>query len=108
MATKPPYAVEFRKQVVDLVHVGRSPAELSREFGVSAHTIEPLTRYLARRTSGWAGCSAYCPPYPVCRRIGCSSAQEWSGQARATPPTGNCFIRSVAAAEPTAAYAGLL
>jgi transposase len=39
MATKPPYAAEFRKQMVDLVHVGRSPAELSREFGVSAQTI---------------------------------------------------------------------
>ena len=33
------YAPEFRRQMVELVRVGRSPAELSREFGPSAWTI---------------------------------------------------------------------
>jgi len=37
--SKPPYPVEFRSQLVELVQAGRSPAELSREFGVSAQSI---------------------------------------------------------------------
>ena len=31
--TKPPYPAEFRQQMVELVRAGRTPAELSREFG---------------------------------------------------------------------------
>ena len=31
--TKPPYPVAFREQIVELARAGRSPAELSREFG---------------------------------------------------------------------------
>jgi len=37
--SKPPYPAEFRQQMVELVKAGRTPAELSREFGVSAQTI---------------------------------------------------------------------
>lgn len=37
--TRPPYPVEFRQQIIELAHAGRTPAELSREFGVSAQTI---------------------------------------------------------------------
>ena len=37
--TRPPYPAEFRQQIVDLVKAGRTPAELSREFGVTAQTI---------------------------------------------------------------------
>ena len=37
--TKPPYPAEFRQQIIELVSVGRSPAELAREFGCSAQTI---------------------------------------------------------------------
>ena len=37
--TKPPYPAEFRRQMVELVQVGRSPAELAREFDCSAQTI---------------------------------------------------------------------
>ena len=37
--TKPPYPVEFRDQMVELVQAGRTPAELSREFGVTAQSI---------------------------------------------------------------------
>jgi transposase len=33
------YAPEFRRQMVELVRAGRTPAELSREFGPSAWTI---------------------------------------------------------------------
>ena len=37
--TKPPYPAEFRQQMVELVQAGRSPAELGREFEVSAQSI---------------------------------------------------------------------
>jgi transposase len=37
--TRPPYPAEFRQQMVELVAAGRTPAELSREFGCSAQTI---------------------------------------------------------------------
>jgi transposase len=33
------YAPEFRRQMVELARAGRTPAELSREFGPSAWTI---------------------------------------------------------------------
>jgi transposase len=36
---KPPYPAEFRQQLVELVRAGRTPAELSREFGPSAQSI---------------------------------------------------------------------
>ena len=37
--TKPPYPAEFRDQIVELVQAGRTPAELSREFAVTAQSI---------------------------------------------------------------------
>ena len=37
--TRPPYPAEFRDQMVELVQAGRTPAELSREFGVTAQSI---------------------------------------------------------------------
>ena len=37
--TRPPYPAEFREQMVELVRSGRTPAELAREFGVTAQTI---------------------------------------------------------------------
>ena len=37
--SRPPYAPEFREQMVELVRAGRSPEELSREFEPSAQTI---------------------------------------------------------------------
>lgn len=36
---RPPYPAEFRQQMVELVRAGRSPTELSREFGVTAQSI---------------------------------------------------------------------
>lgn len=35
----PPYPAEFRQQIIELAQAGRSPAELSREFGPTAQTI---------------------------------------------------------------------
>jgi transposase len=37
--SRPPYPVEFRQQLVELVASGRTAAELSREFGASAQSI---------------------------------------------------------------------
>ena len=36
---RPPYAAEFREQMVELVRSGRSPEELAREFEPSAQAI---------------------------------------------------------------------
>ena len=38
-ASKPPYAAEFREQMVKLARAGRGLKQLSREFGVSANAI---------------------------------------------------------------------
>ena len=36
---RPPYAAEFRHQMVELVRAGRSPEELAKEFEPSAQAI---------------------------------------------------------------------
>ena len=38
-SSKPPYAAEFREQIVELARAGRGLKQLSREFGVSANSI---------------------------------------------------------------------
>ena len=37
--TRPPYAPEFRRQMIELVRAGRDPTDLSREFEPSAQAI---------------------------------------------------------------------
>ncbi len=37
--THPSYPPEYRQQIIELVRVGRSPEELSREFEATAQTI---------------------------------------------------------------------
>jgi len=37
--TRPPYAPEFRRQIVELIRAGRDPADLAREFEPSAQAI---------------------------------------------------------------------
>jgi transposase len=41
---KPPYAAEFRQQIVELVAAGRSTSELAREFGCHETTIRSWVR----------------------------------------------------------------
>jgi transposase len=36
---RPPHPAEFRQQMAELVRAGRSPSQLSREFGVTAQSI---------------------------------------------------------------------
>jgi transposase len=42
------YAPEFRRQMVELVRAGRSPASLSKEFGPAAWTIALWVKQAAR------------------------------------------------------------
>jgi transposase-like protein len=43
--SKPPYPAAFKQQIVELAMAGRTPEELSREFGVSAQSV---TAWVAR------------------------------------------------------------
>ena len=38
-----PYPAQFRQQMVELVHAGRTPVELAREFNCSAQAIRNWT-----------------------------------------------------------------
>ena len=42
--SRPPYAPEFRQQMIDLVRSGRNPESLSREFEPTAQTIHNWVR----------------------------------------------------------------
>lgn len=46
--TQPPYAPEFRRQMIELVRAGRNAGELSREFGCAAQTIRNWVRQADR------------------------------------------------------------
>ena len=50
--TRAPYSPEFRRQMVDLVHAGRDPAELAREFEPSAESIRIWVALAARKEGG--------------------------------------------------------
>lgn len=39
MKTRPPYAAEFRQQMIELVHSGKTPEQLAEEFEPTAQTI---------------------------------------------------------------------
>ena len=54
--SRPPYAPEFRQQMIELVRTGRKPEELSREFEPTAQTIHNWVKQAdideGRRTDG--------------------------------------------------------
>jgi transposase len=54
--SRPPYAPEFRRQMVELVRAGRTPEELSREFEPTAQSIRSWVaqadRDVGRRSDG--------------------------------------------------------
>jgi len=51
--THPPYAPEFRRQMVELVRAGRDPAELAREFEPSFQAIRSwVSRPIGRTAAG--------------------------------------------------------
>lgn len=54
--TRPPYAPEFRRRIVELVRSGRKPESLSREFEPTSQTIRNWMRQAdldeGRRSNG--------------------------------------------------------
>jgi len=46
--SRPPYPPEFRRQMVELVHAGRMPEELAREFEPTAQAIRNWVRQADR------------------------------------------------------------
>ena len=44
----PPYAPEYRRQMIELVHAGRTPGELAREYECSAQAIRNWVRQADR------------------------------------------------------------
>lgn len=44
--TRPPDPAQFREQMLELVRIGRTPAELAKEFGCTAQTI---SNWIARQ-----------------------------------------------------------
>lgn len=62
---RPPYPAEFRQQMVELVRIGRTPAELSREFGVTAQS-----------TANWVGQAALDSGKPLSGKGGLSTAER--------------------------------
>lgn len=63
--SRPPYPAAFREQMIELVQAGRTPAELSREFGCSAQTI-----------SNWVAQAARDKGRPLPGKEGLSSAER--------------------------------
>ena len=53
--TKPPYPAAFKQQIVELVMVGRSPAELAREFDLSAQSVTAWVARAAADAGKFAG-----------------------------------------------------
>ena len=50
--THPPYAQEFRRQMVELVRAGRDPADLAREFEPSSQAIRNWVAQADRQDGG--------------------------------------------------------
>ena len=63
--THPPYPAEFRQQIIELVRAGRTPAELSREFQVTAQTIQ-----------NWVGQAARDAGHPLPGKEGLSTSER--------------------------------
>jgi transposase len=63
--SRPPYPQEFREQIVELARIGRTPSDLSREFGCSAQTI-----------TNWIAQAAIDAGKPLPGKDGLSSAER--------------------------------
>ena len=80
--TKPPYPAAFREQMVELARAGKSPAELSREFGRSAQSIANWVAQAARdrrQAAAWQGR----PEQRRARRARAAAPREPADQAGA-------------------------
>ena len=50
---KAPYPAEFRQQMAELVHVGRTPSQLVREVDVTAQSISRWVAQAAGESRHW-------------------------------------------------------
>ena len=73
--THPPYAPEFRRQMVELVRAGRTPDELSREFEPSAQAIRNWVT-AADRSEGRQGKDRSARPAPAADGADLSAAER--------------------------------
>jgi transposase len=69
--SRPPYPAEFRQQIVELARAGRTPTELSREFGCSAQAV-----------ANWVAQAAIDAGKPLPGKNGLSSVTGRSLEAR--------------------------
>jgi transposase len=46
--SRPPYPAEFRQQMIELARAGKTPTQLSKEFGVTAQTVSTWVAQAAR------------------------------------------------------------
>jgi transposase len=63
--SNPPYPQEFRQQLIELVHVGRAPEELAKEFRCSAQSIR-----------NWVAQAAIDKGKPISGKQGLTSAER--------------------------------
>ena len=63
--SRPPYQAEFRQQMIELVWAGKTPAQLSNEFGVTAQTV-----------SNWVALAARDAGKPLAGKEGLSSVER--------------------------------
>jgi hypothetical protein len=73
--TRAPYTPEFHRRMVELVHAGRSPDELAREFEPTAHRSGTGLPGRAIRLAALAAIHR-CPPGSL-GAIARSGGQEW-------------------------------
>src|SRR3569623_1264580 len=92
--THPPYAPEFRRQMVELVRAGRDPADLAREFEPSSQAIRNWVAQADRQDGRRAAVrlfglmSAYQAHFPIAamaRVLGVSKAGYYAWRHR--PPS---------------------
>ena len=70
--TRPPYSPEFRRQMVELVHAGRDPAVLAREFEPTAQSISHWVAQADRQGGppGGEGQRAFAPHFETRIELG--------------------------------------
>jgi hypothetical protein len=103
-STRPPYAPEFSRQMVELVRIGRTPEELAREFEPPAQAIRNWLAQAARDdgrradglTSAEGGSTGAMHPALAKPPLG-FSASRWSGTrfptCKSTRPNGKILVQ---------------
>jgi hypothetical protein len=90
--TRPPYAPEFRRQMVELVHAGRDPAELAREFEPTAQSISHWVAQADRQEGPRRRRATGFQRLSVRNRPGCgvrTSSCSWSATSSLERPPGS-------------------